>query len=30
VAEVTWADGDALHRKLTKAGKPTRPTALLR
>ena len=22
VAEVTWADGDALHRKLTKAGKP--------
>jgi integrase len=23
VAEVTWADCDALHRKLTKAGKPT-------
>jgi hypothetical protein len=23
VAEVTWADVDALHRKLTKAGKPT-------
>jgi hypothetical protein len=23
VAEVTWADIDALHRKLTKAGKPT-------
>jgi integrase len=23
LAEVTWADGDALHRKLTKAGKPT-------
>lgn len=23
IAEVTWADVDALHRKLTKAGKPT-------
>ena len=27
VAEVAWADVDALHRKMTKAGRPRRPTA---